>query len=112
MTPSNFTNRPWDSVVKKTEAEVVARNIMVILKRTGDVFRPLTWEEYKEERQKDGGCPHTEKPFFEDVIGYCKSEDTARLFSKDWATDQEQEGRKLTYKGENHGLFITRTNPV
>jgi hypothetical protein len=85
MKPSDFTERPWDSVLQKGEPETVARNIMVILKRTDDTWRPLDWEEYKEERLRDGGFSPTEKRYFDQVIGYCKSVDTARLFSPVWA---------------------------
>lgn len=83
--PSDFTKHPWNSVLQKDEPEVVARNIMVIMSQTGDTWRPLDWEEYKAERLKDGSFSHTEKRYFDQVIGYCKSPDTAVLFSPDWA---------------------------
>lgn len=82
--PSDFAFHPWDCVFHKMEAEVIASNIMAILKRTGDTWRELTWEEYSNERCKDGNFSETEHAYFDGVIGYCKSEDTARLFSKDW----------------------------
>lgn len=84
MKPSDFTSYPWGSVAGKSEAEVVARNIMVILSRTGNEFRNLDWEEYKEEREKDGNFSPSEKPYFEEVLPYCKSADTAKLFSEKW----------------------------
>ena len=59
---------------------------MKILKRTGDEFRPITWEEYKEERLKDGNFSDREKSIFENVIPYCKSADTAVLFCKTWVS--------------------------
>ena len=34
--PSNYTSKPWDSVIGKWEAERIAQNIMVILARTGN----------------------------------------------------------------------------
>jgi len=86
MKPSNYTSQPWNSVLQKSEAETVAGNIMKILAKTGDTWRELTWEEYKEERIKDGGFSESEKHYFEKVIPYCKSEDTANLFAKDWAS--------------------------
>jgi len=52
--PCDFKNEPMMSVLKSDLAEVVARNIMVILCRTGNVFRELTFEEYKTERLKGG----------------------------------------------------------
>ena len=82
--PSDFTNHPFSSVLQKTEAEVIARNIMTILKRTGDTFRPLTWDEYKSEREKDGHFTESEKSYFVQVIDFCKSGDTAILFSESW----------------------------
>ena len=85
MNPSNFTDHPCGSVFKKFEAENVARNIMVILKRTGDIFRSLSWEEYKKERMNDGNFSNAEKRFFKKVIVYCNSEETAKLFAPNWA---------------------------
>lgn len=84
MKPSDFMTHPFASVMQNAESEIVARNIMAILSRTGDTFRLLTWEEYKTERLKDGNFSENEKPYFTDVIGYCESEDTAKLFSKAW----------------------------
>ena len=54
MKPSNFKALPMGSIFEKSEYETIARNIMVILSRTGDLFRPISWYEYKEEREKDG----------------------------------------------------------
>lgn len=82
--PSNFKKYPWNSVLQKSESETIAANIMVILERTGNKFRPLTWTEYKKERLKDGNFTELEKGYFEEVIPYCKSADTAQLFSKSW----------------------------
>lgn len=84
MKPSNFTKHPLDSVLKNNESETIARNIMVILERTGNEFRPLGWEEYKSERLKDGNFTEGEKYYFDKAIDYCKSPDTAKLFSKSW----------------------------
>lgn len=82
--PSNFMGYPMGSVLRKSEAETIARNIMVILERTGNKFRELTWEEYKKERVKDGNFSEGEKKYFDDVIKYCKSADTAVCFCEDW----------------------------
>lgn len=84
LLPSDFTNQPWGSVAQKSEAEAVARNIMVILKRTGNTWRKMTYEEYKEERQKDGDYSGGELMYFDAVVGYTASADTAALFSKEW----------------------------
>ncbi len=84
MKPSDFDIRPWASALQNSQCELIAHNIMKILKRTGNVFRALTWEEYKSERLKDINFSDREKEYFDKVIGYCKSEETARLFSKSW----------------------------
>lgn len=84
MKPSNFKALPMGSTMQKSEAETIARNIMCILSRTCDTFRPLTWEEYKEEREKDEDFSEGERSYFDVVIDYCKSPDTARLFSPVW----------------------------
>ena len=89
MKPSNFTSKPFGSVLQNAESEIVARNIMVILSRTGNTFRNLTWEEYKKERLQDGDFSQNEYEHFQSVIDYCKSADTAKLFSKEWAKQFE-----------------------
>jgi hypothetical protein len=88
--PSDFTMEPWDSVLHKTEAEVVAVNVMVILKRTGNTWRDLTWDEYKKERLKDGNFSDIEQGYFTQVIRFCRSEIGARLFSPGWAEVAER----------------------
>ena len=84
MKPSDFTIYLWGSVCEKSECETIAFNIMVILKRTGNVFRQLSFDEYKEERKRDGNFTTDEEEYFHQVIDYCKSAETARLFSKTW----------------------------
>lgn len=83
--PSDYTSIPMGSTLQNFQSEMIAKNIMVILSRTGNTFRPLSWEEYKEERLKDTGFSEIEKPVFEKVIKYCKSPDTAVLLKEDWA---------------------------
>ncbi len=84
MKPSDFCIHPFSSITQNSEAETIARNIMVILSRRGDTFAPLSWDEYKSERVKDGNFSSLEKGYFEEVIVYCVSEDTAKLFSPTW----------------------------
>lgn len=70
LKPSLFTEFPLDSIHKKRETEQVALNIMRILKRNGDKFlfpEEMTWQEYKQERLKDGGFSDSEQPYFEKV---------------------------------------------
>ena len=79
--PSDFTNYPIASVLQKNESETVARNIMMILRRTGNTWRNLSWDEYVKHRTNDGNFTMNEKPHFDAVIGYCQSPETAKLFS-------------------------------
>lgn len=82
--PSDFLKHPYDSVLQHTEDEVVARNIMVILKRTGNTWRPLSVDEYEKERMKDGGYTGLEIRSFEKVRSYCESAERAESFSPAW----------------------------
>lgn len=90
-TPKDFIKYPWGSVFQNSERETVALNIMKILSRTGDSFRNLSWEEYLEERVKDGGGnTHnqdylSEHTCFLDVAKYTTSESGARNFCPDWS---------------------------
>lgn len=89
MKPSFFSDKyPWGSVMNRTEPEIVALNIMTILKRTGDEFRILSFDEYRTERMKDGNYNYMEEQYFDQVIRYCKSSDTAELFSKEWRIEK------------------------
>ncbi len=90
--PKDFAKvYPYDSVFHNSEREHVARNIMVILGRTGNTFRELSWEEYLQERIKDGGgdtynWEHgSESQLFPQVVKYTHSEEMARKFSPEWA---------------------------
>ena len=85
MNPSDFTVFPTDSVKQNHQTEQIAINIMVILKRTGDTFRPLDWEEYKKERLEDGHFTDREQGYFDGVIAHCASPETAKKFSPAWA---------------------------
>lgn len=85
MKPSNFCTHPYDSVLKNNESETVARNIMVILKRTGNKFRTLSWDEYKAEREKDGQFTWSEREYFDRVSGFCTSAESAIAFCENWA---------------------------
>lgn len=83
--PSYFAAiQPWNSVYKKSEAESIATNIMRILKRTGDTWRDLSWEEYKLERLKDSDFDEREKKWFQMSVLYCCSDEKARQFCIDW----------------------------
>lgn len=84
MLPSNFKKHPYNSVMNKSEAETIARNIMVILSRTGDKFRQLSWDEYKTERLKDSGFTEGEKAYFDKVAPWCLTGEQAAAFSPTW----------------------------
>lgn len=85
--PYNYTQVPVGSILKNSECEYIAKNIMIILKRTGNVFRELSFEEYKKERMKDGAkesCFSKEKIYFDKVIQYCCSSEKADSFCSSW----------------------------
>ena len=85
MQPSDFTRTAFDSVLKNSECETIARNIMVILSRTGNQFRLLSWDEYKEQRTKDGNFTESEKQYFDRVVGFCVAAESAKAFCPSWA---------------------------
>lgn len=82
--PSDFKGYPWGSVFQNPQSETVAQHILTILGRTGDTWRRLTWEEYKEERLKDHMFTESEKFHFDRVINYTLNSTTVQLFSKEW----------------------------
>jgi hypothetical protein len=82
--PSDFIKTPWSSRAGSSEAETIAVNIMVILKRTGNQWRNLSWDEYAAERKKDGNFTQSEQKYFNEVIDFCQSPETAKLFSLSW----------------------------
>lgn len=85
MKPSAFKSTfPWSSVIGDANSETIAVNIMKILSRTGDEWRELTWEEYRAEREMDGNFSSAEKPYFDEVIDYTISPQTAALLCQDW----------------------------
>jgi len=89
MNPSAFQIFPWSSIFGNSESEIIALNIIHILSRTGDTWRTLTWDEYKEERLKDAGKPSAgfserERGYFDAVLPYTVSESAARTFCKIW----------------------------
>ena len=57
---------------------------MVIRKRLGDEW-DLTWEQYKAEREKDGGYSWIEKNYFEEVMPMISDAIGAISFSTSWA---------------------------
>jgi len=86
MKPSDFQNQfPGNSFFSNNEHETVAQNIIVILARTGDTWREISWKEYVKERVKDGKSEYSfEGKLFDKVVDYCISEDGVRSFSPFW----------------------------
>lgn len=84
MKPSNFTSHPMGSISQNSETETIASNIMKILQRTGNIFRKLTFKEYKKERLKDKDFSSIEEDYFNTAIKHCDSADNAQLFCDDW----------------------------
>lgn len=86
MKPSDFTGSlPFYSVLNNAEAELVARNIMIIMAELGNEWSPITWETYKKERIKDSSdFRDREIVSFRKVNKYCKSAEAAASFSYAW----------------------------
>ncbi len=92
MSPSKIKGIfPIDSITQNNESEVVAKNIMIILARTGDTFRELSIEEYKKERNLDyelNSSAQTvglkEISVFDKVKDVANSIENASRFCKDW----------------------------
>ena len=66
------------------ETETIALNIITILKRTGNEWRDLSWDEYKSERLKDGGFTDGEFRYFERAKPYTLSPECAANFGGTW----------------------------
>ena len=92
---------PLGSVIRKTEAEIVAQNIILILSRTGDKWRKLDYTEYEKERLKDGNYTKAEKGYFDKVIDYCLNPDAAKLFCPSWKKIIDEERIKFKFWKDN-----------
>lgn len=91
LKPSDFAKiNCFNSIFQKCEYEEIAQNIMIILKRTGNTFRPLSYKEYEIERKKDGNYSIFEKSYFDKVRKYCMTPERAALFSPEWEKLYEQ----------------------
>lgn len=90
LKPSNFLSHPWGSVMQNCEYETIARNIMVMLSRCGNTWKPLTWEKYVFERIIDGAKEseiERERPYFDRVVGFCVSAESANAFAPGWGKE-------------------------
>jgi hypothetical protein len=75
---------PIGSIERSCEREIVARNIMVILARTGNIFRHLSLEEYITERNKDKIKYNPDEERHYGVVWHTISAEAALIFCKDW----------------------------
>lgn len=74
---------PWDSVMRRSELESLARRIMYF---TESWDKPLTWEEYAKTLTKaDSNHKQEIKRDFERLKPYLESPKTCALFSKSWS---------------------------
>jgi hypothetical protein len=84
LRPGDFLSHPTGSVVGRHEAEVVARNIMVIRTRLGNKW-DLTLEEYREHREKDGHYKLIEEEHFKQIYPLISTPMGAIAFAPGWA---------------------------
>lgn len=80
--PKVFTDKPFSSILQKSEAETIARNVMVIRDRLGKW--ELTAEEYQREREKDGSFTLGELGYFKEVAPLIRDSVGAMNFCETW----------------------------
>lgn len=84
--PSAFIGYPKCSRSDDHNIQQVAQNIMVILSETGNTFRVLRWDEYREARNnKERVCGDLEYAAFIEAKKWCVSSGIALLFCPKWA---------------------------
>ena len=92
---------PIGSVSQKTECEFIAQKIVLFLfKYYGNTWIKLTWDQYKSflpvELHKlihsDPAVAKSQKEWFDRVIDYTVSYETAKLFCKEWNLDNTEDG--------------------
>jgi len=100
LKPNSFTKHPFDSVSQSYNSEVIARNIMIILSKTGNEWRRLTYQEYKCYRLKEGNWTPAESLYFEEVLPHTTSPGEAINFCKTWASEPAimAKGNQVTRK--------------
>ena len=88
LKPSDFAKvHPWSSVFENSENESLACSIMKAKEFKGDEWISIDYQDYLDyrkslgEKYERGSASQGE---FEKVNPYCKSQDTAVLFSKSW----------------------------
>jgi hypothetical protein len=76
---------PFDSILQKTELEIIARNIIIIIQsRIANKFQLIDCDIYSYHRMKDGNFSKTEKKYFDIVSPLLTNEKDVRKFSKEW----------------------------
>jgi hypothetical protein len=94
--PSDYRHvNPMNSVMQKSEAETVMRNIIIILARTGNTWHELSFDEYQKEREKCGNFSRAEKPYFDQVIDYAHPDRIglfASAYRKIWKDERVEKG--------------------
>jgi uncharacterized Zn finger protein len=84
LRPRDFVAVPDGSIFPSTEHEIIASNIMKILARTDNRFRPITWDEYWSESSKDRSQVTDDPGVFFQVVVHCISAEQAVLVSPVW----------------------------
>ena len=92
--PSDFTKPIYNSLFRESNAEFIFSNIMIILERLGNEWINLSWEQYKQERQKDGNFNEKELDYFEQVHPFTLSANLAQ------EVEDGIEGRIKRYRHE------------
>lgn len=79
MKPSDICEiYPWDSIFQNCEKEQSICCMMRYLAENGNEFKPFSFEDYQKVQ------PNANETRFNELVKYCKSEDTARLVCNLW----------------------------
>ena len=95
LKPSDFVRFPCKSTFGKTEYEIVAQNIMRILSEQGNIWKPLSWEQYAAEQAafeeaRGSSSIRNDKSYFDEVAPFSLSADAAATFSPAWKAEGGQ----------------------
>lgn len=83
--PSHFLAvHPWSCPFGTYEHEETARRIMKIMVDDGDKWRVVSKEEYAQKCTKSGTLSEEQEKRFLDVVDFCASPETSKLFSLQW----------------------------
>lgn len=93
LKPSDFVAFPEASVLQSCEAEVVAKNVMIVQRDLGDEWREVTEQEYLDGCKRYGFSGAADLSLFRKVQKYTTSPTAAAGFSEVWwkiATAEER----------------------